>query len=180
MIKDGEIDLTVDMKFGREEIFNSPPEFDLSQFHKIPWESRPVESGDWQAHYKRMNGDRFSDDFGYTIRRCLDGSWFVTNGCPQYLVDAYLYENYIQEPSLFVECPSCGKYWLSKDKYLTCPECEDSHKTKTLYDKIFPTNTVDVARRYTNTANYIPWEDAHRDWKTREFHHPLQVLEDLK
>lgn len=183
-IKDKDVDLTIDMKFGREirHVSNRPDDIMdvVNNMKKIPWKNRPLQSGDFQASYKRRKGDTFSDDIGCTLRRTFNNGWFYAGDFKSYLLDEYLFECGIQEPSYSVLCPRCGKYHFNRNRYELCHACELRLKYEEVIRKLFPKPLNIQPLTYSGVFNYIPWKDSSRDMYTREFKHPQHVLDSLK
>lgn len=150
MITDAEIDLTVDRKFGRNNIGSSRRAIPIIQHWgrpDVPWTTRSE-----MPKGKRSYSDPMSDNFGVTIRRTSDNKWFIV-GDNSYKFFDLVFEEFVYEElgglpgHVVMRCIRCGKLFLCKP--FSRFECDDC-----IYEQKSEINSKLKKRTYQQ----IPWD----------------------
>lgn len=144
MIGDGEIDLTEDLKFGRETNVVRPVDFVLQSSYRFPWHHVERITSDQGLTYggTRYWGDTLSDEMGGVIRSTFNGGWFIGIAMKDRsdwfdkVFEEIRLELGLVQPG-WVPCFRCGRLHLTSNPYSTCGKCDQEYKYKNCYNKLF-------------------------------------------
>lgn len=159
MIGDGDIDLTEDLKFGRDTNTLTPTGFLLESIHRFPWKQPVRVTADEGLSYngERLWGDTLSDEMGGVIRSTFNGDWFI--GIPMKDRSPYfntVFEEVRMELGLvkpgWTPCLRCGKLHLTSNPYSTCSKCNEEEKYRQCYNKLF--GKYKYPDRYVSFSDY--------------------------